>query len=383
MSKAILGAWCAVVLVAGAAAAAVHDNSPKTTSGARATSSNAASNAASSAASITTSTLPPSPPRLLFSVRSIDEATATTHSIDLSGTDERPEALAPVQLGQVSPDGKRVVFDKGDSRQFSNCGFAGCSTTNTLSGDIVIANRDGSNEQPVTHGGYNRGARWSSQDVIAFVAHLEDANHIEHDEIELIRASGVLVGVVPPQEQTVPEDPEFSPDGNQLAYVLASTQDASRTLHVFDLVAATDRELAGGAFSGLHWSPDGTQLVGVRPHTRDWPNPDELVVVPVNGEPLRVVYKADSRPPSALHYVCGGSQEGYAQLADPIWSPDGATIGFLTNVEHIDFDGAVLDVAVIAADGSNPHTVRPTARTECTGPNGSRSYETLHLLGWA
>ena len=383
MSKAMLGAWCAVVLVASAAvlvasATAVHHDSSKTTSGARA----AASSDASSDAS-TTSTLPPSPPRLLFSARSINEATATTHSIDLSGTDERPEALAPVQLGQVSPDGKRVVLDKGNSRQFSNCGFAGCSTTNTLSGDVVIADRDGSNEQPVTHGGYNRGARWSSRDVIAFVAHVEDANHIEHDEIELIRASGVLVGVVPPQDQTAPEDPEFSPDGNQLAYVLASTQDASRTLHVYDLVATTDRELAAGAFSGLHWSPDGTLLVGVRPHTRGWPNPDELVVVPVNGDPLRVVYQADSRPPSAQHYVCGGSQEGYAQLADPIWSPDGASIAFLHNLEHIDFDGAVLDVAVIAADGSNLHTVRSTARTECTGPNGSRSYETLQLLGWA
>jgi len=131
------------------------------------------------------------------------------------------------------------------------------------------------------------------------------------------------------------EDPQITPDGERIAYVVAEidreTYEYHRSIWVAD--AAGDRKprryTAGDNDSSPRWSPDGRSLAFVRgPAGEVKPKNKEERVRGV-GKPQLWVLPADGGEAHQLTWLRDGAGE-------PTWSPDGATIIFSADVGHPD-----------------------------------------------
>ncbi len=119
-------------------------------------------------------------------------------------------------------------------------------------------------------------------------------------------------------EVALPEQPDLSPDGAQIAYVLRTNDVAAdRTVRNLWQVSVADgaaRQLTrGGADSSPQWSPDGTQLAFVRAQD----GPGQLWRLPMSGG-----------EPEQLTTLPSGA-------AAPVWSPDGTQIAFSAPVDLV------------------------------------------------
>lgn len=108
--------------------------------------------------------------------------------------------------------------------------------------------------------------------------------------------------------------PDFSPDGNDLAYGTAAsgTRAAEFSVAIRAVDGGDARTLAGAEASGPSWSPNGKSVAYVR-------NQPELA----NGE-IRVVEVASGTDDRA-----GARMAGDLRLASPTWGPDGISIYYL------------------------------------------------------
>ena len=103
-------------------------------------------------------------------------------------------------------------------------------------------------------------------------------------------------------------DPQPSPDGKSVAYVVGSFDEAKNQAHSAIWLASLEqkqcRQLTSGENQDMQprWSPDGTQLVFVS--TRHEMKPQLFLIEVAGGEARRLTSVADG-------------------ATSPLWSPDG------------------------------------------------------------
>ncbi len=177
-------------------------------------------------------------------------------------------------------------------------------------------------------------------------------------------------GSTPPRRFTGGEkadaDPRWSPDGTQLAFTSNRAGKISQ-LYVMPVAGGEPRKLTSlkEDVTQAVWSPDGTRIAFVsRVRDAAYEEEDEKKRRP--RRLTRLQYKLDSvgwtadRPQHLFVVPVDGSSEP-VQLTDgdyedhsPSWSPDGATIAFIS-ARHPDWDlEMVSDVYLVAAAGGEP-----------------------------
>ena len=137
------------------------------------------------------------------------------------------------------------------------------------------------------------------------------------------------------------ETPQWSPDGEQIAYVKFEGRGVGRTLAIY--VVGADgrgaRRLTDVA-SGPTWSPDGSRIAFAKV------DGDEIALYTIGAD------GTDTRRLAVIDGWQSGRAEpdpAWAWIEKVSWSPDGTKILFLVNT--VDYDRRYSEVHVIGADG--------------------------------
>jgi dipeptidyl aminopeptidase/acylaminoacyl peptidase len=177
-------------------------------------------------------------------------------------------------------------------------------------------------------------------------------------------------GSTPPRRFTSGEKadagPRWSPDGTHLAFT-SNRADKAAQLYVMPVAGGEPRKLTSLREDVTQpvWSPDGASLAFVaRVPDAAYEEEDEKKRRPRRF--TRLQYKLDSvgwtadRPEHLFVVPADGSREpvqlthGDHEDHSPVWSPDGATIAFVS-ARHPDWDlEMVSDVYLVAAGGGEP-----------------------------
>lgn len=149
----------------------------------------------------------------------------------------------------------------------------------------------------------------------------EDALAATHvlDVIETMTPGASQPKRLTPEElsdRLVPGDPQISPDGSRVVFVVAPVgrkdERAKRTLWIAQS-GGQARQLTGGASddSAPRWSPDGTKILFRSDRLRGDSDDTQLFVLPVDG--------GEGQPLGELK----------GDLSQPMWSPDGRMVAVL------------------------------------------------------
>jgi dipeptidyl aminopeptidase/acylaminoacyl peptidase len=175
--------------------------------------------------------------------------------------------------------------------------------------------------------------------------------------------------------------PRWSPDGRTLAFV--SNRSGEDQIYALPAAGGEAQPLTarkGGAGSPPVWSPDSSTILFTA-KAGQAPGPDESDVRVYT----RIRYKLDGqgffdhryRQIFATPARVGAPESSPAQVttgdwdkADPAWSPDGRCIAFTGNPDpdEADLEGGV-DIFLVAAAGGTPERV-----TSCRGPKGGLAF---------
>ncbi|HYN19287.1 MAG TPA: LpqB family beta-propeller domain-containing protein, partial [Actinomycetes bacterium] len=185
--------------------------------------------------------------------------------------------------------------------------------------------------------------------------------------------------------------PRFSPDGRWLAFVRA-TDDDKPQLHVMAVDGGEPRRLAEHPLGveAFAWSPDSTRIAYVARVPEEGRYGTDKDVPPEKEPPRRITtfqyrldnlgFTFDRRP--QVHVVdalADGAEpvqvtRGDYDHGDPAWSPDGASVAFVSARHDSRDEDAISDIFVAPADGGD--AVRVTANDLTVGrpafsPDGS------------
>jgi Tol biopolymer transport system component len=202
-------------------------------------------------------------------------------------------------------------------------------------------------------------------------------------------------------------DPDWSPDGIQLAFV--SDRTGSPNIYILNVEQALQDprqaeilQLTDNAFENQKpaWSPDGTRLVFESNRDGNW----EIYIVEVDsGEQTRVTdnSKGDNNPAwSPDGKLIGfssfrdGNWEVYTMQVDgsdprrltynenndyePVWSPDGSQIAFESHIDQ------GVEICVMDVDGENKHQLTYNGAVTYDpvwSPDGGRILYSIHNRG--
>ena len=311
--------------------------------------------------------------------------------VDADGSNLRQLTHDGGQAPLWSPDGKRIVFvgdegisvidaDGSDLRQLTDRGGwdpvwspdgTRVAFTRYISADIVVMDRDGTDQRVVAHNGL--GPSWSPDGTrVAFSgdgnvhtvdAHGIDRRQVTHNggwnpawspdghliaftrdgQVFTVRPDGVGERQIT-RNVRVTEAPVWSPDGQLIAY---TTDD---DLFVLDADGSDRRQLTYGGGWDPAWSPDSSRVA----FTGRVGDLDEVFVIDTDGTDRRQL-------------TDGGGW-------DPAWSPDGALIAYSTRAES-EYDSVRDHVALANAEGDPAPrlvTERYGGRTPAWSPDGTR-----------
>jgi serine/threonine protein kinase/Tol biopolymer transport system component len=127
----------------------------------------------------------------------------------------------------------------------------------------------------------------------------------------------------------IEQDPRFSPDGELIAFTVFDQQGLP-SVRIMPALGGPPRVTIPGV-ADASWSPDGKQLVFVRPTPE---RNGELAIAGADGSNPRTVLQADA---------------AYPFIRQPVWSPDARTIAVVRGS-----GGAAAELWLLSPDGSPP-----------------------------
>lgn len=215
--------------------------------------------------------------------------------------------------------------------------------------DIYIANADGTDIQQLTgSSGAERGPAWSPDGTqIAFYgASSENGNY----DIFIIDADGRNLRNLTNSPRVDDRYPTWSPEGTQIAF--HSNAEGDFDIYVINADATEMRALTNNNADDLgpDWSPDGTQIAF---HTSLWDFPYEIAILDLNTDQVRRLTNNDNTNTFST------------------WSPDGTSIAY-NAISSVDTS---TNIYIMSARGENQ---RPLTNTQDRNafpdwsPDGSR-----------
>lgn len=176
--------------------------------------------------------------------------------------------------------------------------------------------------------------------------------------------------------------PDWSPDGNQLAFVAQAT--AYSNIYIMDANGENRRQLTSDTStrqSSPDWSPDGQFIVfNSRQSDDDEGTTSEIYVIDINGGNLTrltnnevydhspkwspdgqyIAYTSKQNDRSEIHIMDANGENQRKLLDTPVnhygaaWSPDGKTIAFITSADD------KYEINLTEVDGSSTQTLLST-----------------------
>jgi Tol biopolymer transport system component len=258
-------------------------------------------------------------------------------TMDADGSDVQP--LTRGLISHWSPDGRKIAFDDGNNNHV----------------EVFTMNADGSGRQRITHlAGINGDPSWSPDDSLLVFDRLP-ANGC-CGNIWTVHPDGTGLHQVTHFTSSNPAvEPEFSPDGRQIAFFRMPPGRSKRVaIFVMRADGSHIRQVTPLRMDAAHpkWSPDGTKLII---------NNDFQLV---DGKAIGDIFTI--RPNgTGLNQITHVARLGEADYR-PDYSPDGTMIVFnqLIPKQHP-------DVLTMNADGTSPKVIHANAFAPDWGPLSS------------
>jgi outer membrane protein assembly factor BamD (BamD/ComL family) len=145
-----------------------------------------------------------------------------------------------------------------------------------------------------------------------------------------------LAGTGEPVELRLGESPDWSPEGDQIAYRGCDERGGNCGLYIMDENGANPTRLTTDASDNAPaWSPDGNQVAFMSARDGNWE-----------------IYVVDLANPKPRRLTTNPANDGL-----PAWSPDGQRIVFLSD------RGGIWAIHLMNPDGSDQHQLVPTGGT--------------------
>jgi len=213
--------------------------------------------------------------------------------------------------------------------------------------DIFKMNPDGTGVVKLTHSGsFNGSPGWSPDGKkIAFAS--DRRNHQGRMEIHVMNADGSNVRRLTtlPSDAMLEDAPRFSPDGRRIVFTRYITDPGRSALFTVRVDGGGLKQLTpwGNGAGDADYSPDGNKIV-----FEAYPNakPTE------KGECFGEIYTVDS---DGQHLTNISDNRCRAGSSDPVWSPNGKKILFLS--AHVEDGEFGIGLATMNPDGSARHHI--------------------------